>query len=1575
MGKSRKQTVGHKYHLGGHQVICMGPIDRISEIRVKELSAWAGNCEGGQIQIDAQHLFGGAEEPARTSLFSQTVGGDNEDANGISGKVDILMGGRTQTKNDYLQKVLGNLIPAFRGVVSAVLRQCYIGNSEYPDAWEFLGTRVHTKEWGEEQWYNAKAEIQNLGSDNYVDDMIYSAQDTNVWYYKNVSLYDPADYSNDTTAFLSWTTGTFPFGDNKGHVATPESHGLRGVVSTVMPVSTKTWIKRRVMVGSLSKPVRFRVYFDNSFTLWVNGVSVYSRHEYYNGYYDIEILAAKFVVGINYLTICITDDDDWSGNRFWCDISGINETGTIIDMNPAHWLRELYTSKRYGLGHPETSVNDAAITAAADRLYDEQLGISLLWDRQKPIEDMFDDTLKHIDGVHYVDEAGQLKVKLIRDDYDINDLFVVDASIVIRVNKFGSTNQRELINAVTVVYDDSITGKEASVQVADPALVQTQGRINSVTIPYPFFSNAKNAIRAAMRDLRLKSNSLYSYELVVNRKAAHLNIGDVFLLNLPSHKATNFVMRIFDRKKGNGLNNEITLTCTQDIYALPEQAIMVVTPGGWVDPRSPAAPVPAQLTFELPYYELVQAQGHEAIDAALEADDTIGALGVAAVRPTGTAINAQIMVDTGAGYRAADELEFCPTALLATTMTRLTKDIEFTDDIDMDLVRVGSHAQIGDELVVIEALDYTARTATVGRGVLDTLPQPHAIGARIWCWDFYTASDTQTYIDGQTADVKVLTNSSSGRLLISQATAQSLTFDSRAARPYPPGNFKVNGVAFGSTVASNADITFSWAHRDRLQQTAGTLQDHTYGNIGPEAGTTYTLRIYNQFNTLIRTQSVSGDNYTYTTTQEQIDNGGGGGSSQVVDPLWPKVSLLLNFNGANNSTTFTDASGNFLTPVGDAKISTSQYKFGGSAAYFDGAGDCISHPDATVFQLTGDFSVEAWIRPSSFTSTFGAIITTRRSNNAQNTPVGLFVTSAGKLRLLAANAALTTYAVDLTGSTTIALNAWTHVAATRSGNVWRVYINGVVDGSVTAAVTPYTHTGTTNIGGDTNTNYYHGYIDDLRLTNGAARGTTSYPLPVNQLAKYVKDSNWSDNILALIFEGDNDSTNIVDRSDSGKTISVFGSARLSTAQAKFGGSSLYLARSVTYADFIWAPFDLAYSGLSDFTVDCWVYPIDPTESGKYKAIASTGRPSASSREGWTLFLTTDGKVELQGWNTGANMFFVRSASAIAATTWTHIAFVRNGTSWKLFVNGVSQGTVTESGALGPGDQLCIGREQNFGPAHDWYGYIDEFRVRTGAKYSADFTPPTSSFLPQDPYWANTVLLCNFNGANNSVVFENVAELTKTLAASGNAKISTTQSKFGGAGYVDGVGDFVTKSPAVPIGNGDFTIEGWINIASNTLPFELFDCRSADSVTNGFVFYVRSTGKLTFSTGNPFVATEGATTVSINTWHHIALVRSAGVVKGYLNGNLEFTVANTANMSHTVHVVGNSWNASGTHSAGYIDDLRVTLGARYMDTFATPAIELSKFVPALNTQLRIELESKRDGLVSMQKYNHVVTRAV
>lgn len=139
MGSSKKQTIGHRYFAGMHMVLCHGPIDRIKRVYVDSTEVWSGNGIDGSFQIDAEGAFGGEKREG-----------------GISGTFDIMLGKATQGVNSYLQGVLSGLVPAYRGVVSVVLNQCYLGMNPYLKPWSFEAENIYA---GFSVWEQGLADI------------------------------------------------------------------------------------------------------------------------------------------------------------------------------------------------------------------------------------------------------------------------------------------------------------------------------------------------------------------------------------------------------------------------------------------------------------------------------------------------------------------------------------------------------------------------------------------------------------------------------------------------------------------------------------------------------------------------------------------------------------------------------------------------------------------------------------------------------------------------------------------------------------------------------------------------------------------------------------------------------------------------------------------------------------------------------------------------------------------------------------------------------------------------------------------------------------------------------------------------------------------------------------------------------------------------------------------------------------------------------------------------------------------------------------------------------------------------
>lgn len=232
--------------------------------------------------------------------------------------------------------------------------------------------------------------------------------------------------------------------------------------------------------------------------------------------------------------------------------------------------------------------------------------------------------------------------------------------------------------------------------------------------------------------------------------------------------------------------------------------------------------------------------------------------------------------------------------------------------------------------------------------------------------------------------------------------------------------------------------------------------------------------------------------------------------------------------------------------------------------------------------------------------------------------------------------------------------------------------------------------------------------------------------------------------------------------------------------------------------------------------------------------------------------------------------------------------------------------------------------------------VRAYRRDTGALLVSGLSGDGTEASDGDDNWASVALLLHMDGTDGSTTFTDSSTTPKTVTAYGNAHIETDESRFGGASaYFDGNGDYLSIAGQA-LGTGNFSVEGWFYLKELNKGGVIFDARSSDLDSSGFALYARSSNKLTFGRGNPFTATEGTTTLVADTWYHAALTRSSGTVRGFLNGNLEFTVTGvTANYSRTTWRTGQG-PVLAALAAMYVDDLRATPGvARYTDSFTAP----------------------------------------
>lgn len=376
----------------------------------------------------------------------------------------------------------------------------------------------------------------------------------------------------------------------------------------------------------------------------------------------------------------------------------------------------------------------------------------------------------------------------------------------------------------------------------------------------------------------------------------------------------------------------------------------------------------------------------------------------------------------------------------------------------------------------------------------------------------------------------------------------------------------------------------------------------------------------------------------------------------------------------------------------------------GASAYFDGTGDFLQTAATTLFDLSGDFTIELW---AYFTSLSGNRILLERWASTTSGTWQLYYRSTGT--------SITWFVVDTVivqdpSATTIAVNTWNHIAVSRSGTTVRLFINGVQVGSATNSNT-LTNAQPLGVGRQltTGTNDFAGYMCDVRITRSALY-TANFTLPTAPLQPVANTQYLLNANNAAIYDrtGNNDLDTV------GNTQTVTNVRRLGAGCMYFDGNGDYLT----------APTGDVFRFPGDFTIEFWANP----SSFAIVGVLFDTRSSGTSTTGIRASFGTDGRLNYFA----DNATRITSSAAYSTGTWIYVAIVRASGVTTMYVNGSSVGTYSATTNYSDGN-LTIGTTIDNRAATTtlkYNGYLDNFQITKSARYTTNFTVPVDNPIYQ-----------------------------------------------------------------------------------------------------------------------------------------------------------------------------------------------------------------------------------------------------
>ena len=399
------------------------------------------------------------------------------------------------------------------------------------------------------------------------------------------------------------------------------------------------------------------------------------------------------------------------------------------------------------------------------------------------------------------------------------------------------------------------------------------------------------------------------------------------------------------------------------------------------------------------------------------------------------------------------------------------------------------------------------------------------------------------------------------------------------------------------------------------------------------------------------------------------------------------------------------------------------------------------------------------------------------------------------------------------------------------------------------------------------------------------------------------------NVIALPLVGANDDvSNQINVGSTTKVMTNGGNAAASSAQSNFYGGSFVFDNA---SDKVTSPNSTDYAfGTGDFTVECWYY-MNNTSSAMVFA------ENWTSGTGWQLYhRSSDSKIT---WyvNSAAKL---PSNNAGISNKWTHVAVCRTSGTTKIYLDGIENGSVSDTTDYSTSQVFCIGSQQSNDSNH-MDGYLQDVRVYKGvAKYTSNFIPASTNpdILPDSP--------------------SGVATKSKLK------KITDGAVSFPGSGQSNLI---VPDHSDLDFGTGAFTIEGfmYMNSYGSTGSYPtLVSKYSTPGGSAGWIVRAKNDGKIVWynSSSN---TTSSSSPMTLRQWHHIAAVREgtgSNQMKVYVDGKLHITTTDDTDHSNNVGVAIGSQDTDNTNILdGTISNIRIIKGtALYTSEFRPPTAPLT-----------------------------------
>ena len=284
------------------------------------------------------------------------------------------------------------------------------------------------------------------------------------------------------------------------------------------------------------------------------------------------------------------------------ELGNEGKVGNTPDINPAEAIYYCMVSEWAGLSVPENQIDKESFYEAGLVLESELNGCSINVSTTKDGKSIINEVLRQIDGVLVQNDNNLVALKLIRNDYDPDDLVTYDENDIIEVSGYTKSSWEDVKSRIKLSFASRDKDSTLVAEAQNMATMGMIGRINSTQISMPFCYDPDLANRLAHRELAQLSTPLLRMTLKMNRNGFKIRTGDVFKIDWSEYGISDLVLRAQKVDLGELNSNIVEIEVVQDIFAINTVVFGPPETTGWTNSRpSPETEVTSQIV-EMPRF-------------------------------------------------------------------------------------------------------------------------------------------------------------------------------------------------------------------------------------------------------------------------------------------------------------------------------------------------------------------------------------------------------------------------------------------------------------------------------------------------------------------------------------------------------------------------------------------------------------------------------------------------------------------------------------------------------------------------------------------------------------------------------------------------------------------------------------------------------------------------------------------------------------------------------------------------------------------------------------------------------------